>query len=205
MTSVVVVFLEYRYPSTAGFFSTIRWQFPSRPPFREMQAKNKTCGLFSLLERWQMRNGREKTVQAGATRLWNLDEPNATNLCLAGVWHGALWEVAVAQAWEGEGGRMRARKWQQMKLASCGVLFPPVRSNEQSLGTGWGNWSPEGTGSFSSVRCVCHPERHTHAFLWTHTYQDCMNTPTSLKNTHSNKGHAVLGVRCLLLEDSHKV
>lgn len=67
---------------------------------------------------------------------------------------GALWEVGRRAAFqEGREGENEG-KWQQMKLAGCGVLFPPAHGNEQAFGTDWGNWSPVGPEPFSSVRCV---------------------------------------------------
>lgn len=58
---------------------------------------------------------------------------------------GALWEVRVAHCCVfRRRGRENERKWQQMKLAGCEVLFSPACSNEQAFRTHWRNWSPVG-------------------------------------------------------------
>lgn len=86
------------------------------------------------------------------------------------------------------------RKWQQMKLAGCGELFPPARSNEQALRTDGGNSSLEGpepsplsgvflphtcrrtrrrpacSGILSSVYPVCHVADMNCSVLFSETY-----------------------------------
>lgn len=188
------------------FFFTIQWQFPSHSHFQRTKAKNKTCGLlFSLWETTDEKQERERNIPGGGDSSEALKKPNATNLCFTGVWHSARWDVAAIQGGRaGQGGvwgrggrreRENERKWQQMKLASCGVLFPSVHSNEQTLTTDWGNWSPEGPGSFH-LSGVLATQRDTHPFLWTHTSQSCMNISTSRRN--SKTCHAVFG-RCIFL------
>lgn len=100
--------------------------------------------------------------------------------------------------------RQNERKWQQMKLASCGVLFPPVRCNEQAFGTDWGNWSPEGPGPFSSVRCVCHTHRHSFS-LGTHTPTHrrthiCQNCRCVLTHTQTQTVEKHRDIVCILCD-----
>lgn len=111
--------------------------------------------------------GSERKHSRRRRQLWNLGEPTATNLgftggavvhCGKSGWHSVVFQEERERETENKS------IWQQMKLAGCGVLFPPARSNEQALRTDWGNWSPVGLGafSFSSVRGVRHTWKHTH-------------------------------------------
>lgn len=100
-------------------------------------------GLFSLSEhdRWKMEGeGKHSRLRR---QLWNLGEHNATNLGFAGVQWCTVGSQGGTQCFRRRG-RENERKWQQMKLAGCEVLFSPACSNEQAFRTHWRNWSPVG-------------------------------------------------------------
>lgn len=103
------------------------------------KTKTKMSGLFSLSETWRMKNGRRDKHSRQQRQLWNIGEFSATNLsfrdvlqCTVGSRGGA---PLCFRRSENEG------KWQQIKLAGRGVLFPRACSNEPALETDGGNWS----------------------------------------------------------------
>lgn len=85
---------------------------------------------------------------------------------------GAPWEAGAALCCVCCGGEgANERKWLQMKLAGCEVLFSPARGNEQAPATDWRNWSPVGPepSPLSAVRCAHHMWRRQemHTYLLT--------------------------------------
>lgn len=71
--------------------------------------------------------------------------------------------------------RENERKWQQMKLAGCGVLFPPAPSNEQAFRTDWGNWSPVGPEPSLSHLSGVFTTHGNHTYRCTHVHEDCLH------------------------------
>lgn len=93
--------------------------------------------------------GEKKTFSAAATALkpWRA-HCNQFWLCRrAGVHSGKLkWHTGVFQ-------RANERKWQQMKLAGCGVLFSPACINEQAFPNRLEKLLPGGPRAFSFFIC----------------------------------------------------
>lgn len=114
----------------------------SKPTCNTKKVKPRCLVYFSLSEhdRWKIEGEGKHSRQR--RQLSNLGEQTATNLCFTGLqWctvgrqDGTLLRFRRRE-------RANGRKWQQMKLAGCGVLFSPACSNEQAFRTDWRNWSP---------------------------------------------------------------
>lgn len=156
-------------------------------------------GVFFALRTWQMKNrGRGKNILGSGDSFETLESPlqpiSASQAC-----SGALWEVSVAHCCVS--GREREseniRKWQQMKLAGCGVLFPPARSNEQALRTDGGNWSLEGPEPSPSPS----PLSGVFAtYLWTYMEEDCL---PALAYSHHRLSCCWYELFCSVLWDLH--
>lgn len=136
-------------------------------------------------EKWRERENIPGSSDSFETLESPLQPISASQAC-----SGALWEVGAARCCVSGGEREREseRKWQQMKLAGCGVLFPPARSNEQAFRTDWGNWSPVGpepplshlSGVLTTRGNVRMHEERLHALAYTRKRACC-----TVKKPHS--------------------
>lgn len=139
---VVSVLLSFSLPLTLQCqLQTLRAAI-QHPKKKKLKPRCRVYFHSEKHDRWKIDGERKHSRQR--RQLWNLGEPTATNLCFTGAQWCTVgsWDDALMFPEEREGAN--ERKWQQMKLAGCGVLFPPAHSNEQAVGTDWGNWSPVG-------------------------------------------------------------
>lgn len=115
-----------------------------------------------------MKNRERENISGNGNSFETLESP-LPPISASQTYSGALWEVGVACCCVLGTERGNERKWQQMKLAGCGVLFPPACSNEQAFGTDWGNWSLVAKPSLPHLSGVFTTQKHTHIPADTHT------------------------------------